>query len=281
VVAPARHNSRSAATTAAPAFTNRSSGGFDAAGRASDLETVQTNAAAQPDGYFKNVWFYRNGYADSSAQGVEGVYTTQVAFSNAVVSNSLTTAQLTNMFPKYHDRNGRGASANGDRNRANTQAVIDKLTNSSNYNVFNVNPGIQVDPYHRLSGLDLRVTNSSAKNLGTNGVVPSYRGLNADATYVGAVRDNMWMRGWTISDKLGIYSGSSIDPEFVISVNGSQNPVIKFTSDAGVKYVLERSTDNKTYTKVATIEAVAGLNQYPDTSTTVGASPKFYRLIAL
>ena len=89
------------------------------------------------------------------------------------------------------------------------------------------------------------------------------------------------MRGWTISDKLGIYSGSSIDPELVISVNGAQNPVIKFTSDAGVKYVLERSTDNKTYTRVATIEAVAGLNQYPDTSTTVGASPKFYRLIAL
>jgi len=261
--------------------TNRSSGGFDAAGRASDLETVQTNAAALPDGYFKNVWFYRNGYADSSAQGVEGVYTNQAAFSNAVVSNSLTAANLTNMFPKYHDRNGRGASANGDRNRANTQAVIDKLTNSSNYNVFNENPGIQVNAYHRLSGLDLRVTNSTAKNLGTNGVVPSYRGLNPDATYVGAVRDNMWMRGWTISDKLGIYSGSSIDPELVISVNGAQNPVIKFTSDAGVKYVLERSTDNKTYTRVATIEAVAGLNQYPDTSTTVGASPKFYRLIAL
>ena len=264
--------------------TNRSSGGFDAAGRANDLQTAQTNAAALPDGYFKNVWFYRNGYADSSRAGVEGVYTTQAAFSNAVVSNSLTTANLTNMFPKYHELNGRGASANGDRNRANTQAVIDKLTNSSNYNVFNENPGIQVNPYHRLSGLDLRVTNSSAKNLGANGVVPSYRGLNADATFVGAVRDNMWMRGWTISDKLGIYSGSSIDPEFVISVNESQNPVITFRSDAqdaGVKYLLERSNDNKTYTKVATITAVAGLNVYPDTSTTVGPAPKFYRLIAL
>jgi hypothetical protein len=262
--------------------TNRSSGGFDAANRGNDLVTADTGAAALPDGYFKNVWFYRNGYADSTAQGVEGVYATQAAFSNAVVSNSLTTAQLTNMFPKYHDRNGRGASANGDRNRANTQAVIDKLTNSSNYNVFNENPGIQVNPYHRLSGLDLRVTNSSAKNLGASGAVPSYRGLNADATFVGAVRDNMWMRGWTISDKLGIYSGSSIDPEFVISVNESQNPVIRFASPTnGLKFVLEKSRDNKTYNKVATIEAVNGDNTYPDTSTTNGPSPWFYRLIAL
>jgi hypothetical protein len=260
--------------------TNRSSGGFDAADRGNDLVTADTGAAALPDGYFKNVWFYRNGYADSSAQGVEGVYTNQAAFSNAVVSNNISAAGLTNMFPKYHDRNGRGASANGDRNRANTQAVIDKLTNSSNFNVFNQNPGIQVNPYHRLSGLDLRVTNSSAKNLGTNGVVPSYRGLNADATFVGAVRDNMWMRGWTLSDVLGIYSGSAIVPEFILSVEGS-TPVITFTSDAGVKYVLEKSNDNKTYTKVATIEAVAGSNVYRDTLTTVGGTPKFYRLIAL
>ena len=264
--------------------TNRSSGGFDAADRGSDLVTADTGAAALPDGYFKNVWFYRNGYADSANAGVEGVYTNRADFVTAVASNTLSAAGLTNMFPKFHDRNGRGASVNGDRNRANTQAVINKLTNSSNYNVFNTDPGIGVNPYHRLSGLDLRVTNSSAKNLGTNGVVPSYRGLNADATFVGAVRDNMWMRGWTISDKLGIYSGSSIDPEFVISVNESQNPVITFRSDAqdaGVMYLLERSNDNKTYTKVATITAVAGLNNYEDTSTTVGPAPKFYRLIAL
>ena len=146
--------------------------------------------------------------------------------------------------------------------------------------MFDANPGVNVSPYHRLSGLDLRISASSARTL-ANSALPSYRGLNNDATFVGAVRDNMWMRGWTITDALGVYSGSQFVPDVTISVNGSSQPVITFGGEAGVKYVVEASTDNKTYTKVQTVSASAGNNTVTDTARTVGSTPLFYRVIAL
>jgi hypothetical protein len=127
--------------------------------------------------------------------------------------------------------------------------------------------------------MDLRVTADAAKNLG-NSALPSYRGLNNDASFVGAVRDNMWMRGWTLGDRLGIYSGTQIVPDVVVSVVGS-TPSITFGGEAGVKYVVEVSTDNKTYTKVRTVTATAGNNTVTDSLNTVGSSPLYYRVIAL
>jgi hypothetical protein len=257
----------------------RTSGGFDAAGRASDLVTTDTNAPSGPDGLYNNTWFFRNGYADSSAVGVNGAYGSKSAFDTAFASG-LPASSAANRFPDSHDRSGRGSSTNTSVNRANTAAVQAEITKASNYNVFDQNPGVNVSPYHRLSGLDLRISVSSARTL-ANSALPSYRGLNSDATFVGAVRDNMWMRGWTIGDRLGIYSGTQIVPEVIISANSSSQPVITFGGESGVKYVVEVSTDNKTYTKVTTVSATAGNNTYTDTARTVGSTPLFYRVIAL
>ena len=164
-------------------------------------------------------------------------------------------------------------------NRANTPAVQAEITKAANHNVFDTDPGVVVSPYHRISGLDLRVTASAARTLANN-ALPSYRGLNSEASFVGAVRDNMWMRGWTLGDKLGIYSGSQIVPEVVVSVVGS-TPSITFGGEQGYKYVVEVSTDNKTYSKVRTVTATAGNNTVVDSARTVGTSPLFYRVIAL
>ena len=256
----------------------RTNGGFDAAGRGGDLTTT-TNAPSGPDGLYNNTWFFRNGYADSSAVGVNGAYTNKAGFDTAFASG-LPASSTANRFPDSHDRNGRGASANGDLNRANTAAVQAEITRTNNYNVFDTYPGLTaINPYHRLSGLDFRVT-GTAKNL-TNSALPSYRGLNDEATFVGAVRDSMWMRGWTLGDQLGIYSGSVIVPDLIISANGSNQPVITFSGETGVKYVLEVSSDNKTFTKVRTVEATTGNNEVTDTSRTVGSNPLFYRVYAL
>lgn len=257
----------------------RTSGGFDAAGRASDLTTADSGAASGPDGLYNNTWFFRNGYADSSAVGVNGAYASKSDFDTAFASG-LPASSAANRFPDSTDRNGRGTSTNGTVGRANTPAVQAEITKASNYNVFDQNPGVNVSPYHRLSGLDLRITNSTARAL-SNSALPSYRGLNSDATFVGAVRDNMWMLGWTIGDRLGIYSGSQILPGVLLSANGSGNPVITFGGETGVKYVVEVSTDNKAYTKVTTVSATAGNNTYTDTARTVGSTPLFYRVIAL
>jgi hypothetical protein len=91
----------------------------------------------------------------------------------------------------------------------------------------------------------------------------------------------MWMRGWTITDKLGIYSGSQIVPDVTVTANGSSQPVVTFGGEAGINYVVEVSTDNKTYTKVQTVSASAGNNTVTDTARTVGSTPLFYRVIAL
>jgi hypothetical protein len=256
----------------------RTNGGFDAAGRGGDLTTT-TNAPSGPDGLYNNTWFFRNGYADSSAVGVNGAYTNKAGFDTAFASG-LPASSTANRFPDSHDRNGRGASANGDLNRANTAAVQAEITRTNNYNVFDTYPGLTaINPYHRLSGLDFRVT-GTAKDL-PNSALPSYRGLNNEATFVGAVRDNMWMRGWTLGDQLGIYSGSQIVPDLIISANGSSQPVITFSGESGVKYVLEVSSDNKTFTKVRTVQATTGNNVVTDTSRTVGSTPLFYRVYAL
>ena len=257
----------------------RTAGGFDAAGRAGDLSTADTGAASGPDGIYNNTWFFRNGYADSTAVGVNGAYSTKAAFDTAFASG-LPASTAANRFPDSTDRSGRGTSANGTVGRANTAAVQAEITKAGNYNVFDANPGVSVSPYHRLSGLDLRITNPAAKIL-ANSALPSYRGLNSDASFVGAVRDNMWMRGWTIGDRLGIYSGSQLVPDVVISANGSNQPVITFGGEANVRYVVEVSTDNKTYTKVQTVSASAGNNTVTDTARTVGSTPLFYRVIAL
>ena len=255
----------------------RTSGGFDGAGRASDLVTADNGNAGGPDGLYNNTWFFRNGYAGSSRAGVNGVFATKDLFDAAV--NNLPATTSANRFPNCTDSSGRGASPEGTANRANSAAVQAEINKTSNYNVFDTNPGVTVSPYHRISGLDLRVTADAAKNL-ANSALPSYRGLNNDATFVGAVRDNMWMRGWTLGDKLGVYSGAQIVPEVVVSVAGS-TPSITFGGEAGFKYVVEVSTDNKTYTKVRTVTATAGNNTVTDPVNTVGSSPLYYRVIAL
>ena len=255
----------------------RTSGGFDAAGRAADLVTSDIGPANGPDGLFNNVWFFRNGYADSTANGVNGAYTNRADFQSAFTSG-LPASTAANRFPASTTSGGRGATANFT-NRANISQVQTEITKAANYNVFDQNPGVSVSPYHRLS-LDLRISDSSARTL-ANSALPSYRGLNSDATFVGAVRDNMWMRGWTIGDRLGIYSGSQIVPEVSVAANSSSQPVITFGGETGVKYVVEVSTDNKTYTKVTTVSATAGNNTYIDTARTVGSTPLFYRVIAL
>jgi hypothetical protein len=256
----------------------RTNGGFDGAGRASDLVTTNNGAADGPDGLYNNTWFFRNGYAAATTVGVNGVYSNRTAF-NANINN-LPTTTASNRFPNSHDRNGRGTSANGDINRANTAAVQDEITKTNNYNVFDSYPGLTaISPYHRLSGLDFRVT-GTAKDL-PNSTLPSYRGLNNEATFVGAVRDNMWMRTWTLGDTLGIYSGSVIVPDVTVTAGLGNKPVITFGGESGVKYVVEVSTDNKTYTKVTTLQATVGNNSYTDTARDLGPNPLFYRVIAL
>lgn len=260
----------------------RSSGGFDGAGRAMDLTTTDNGPSDAPDGRFNNCWFYRCGLAKGTAFGSDGKYASKTSFDAAYNAGTAgwDTATDANLFPVKYDRSGRGAAADGTQSRCNSASVVTQLKSASNYNVFNQNPGVIVNPYTRISGMDLRITDSAARDL-ANSSIPSVRGLNSGETFVGAVRDNMWMRGWTLADKLGAFAGSQIVPDVIVTANSSSQPVITFGGEAGVKYVIEVSTDNKFFVPVTTVLAVAGNNPYTDAARTVSAAPIYYRVIAL
>jgi len=261
----------------------RTNGGFDGADRGMDLVSTNNGASDAPDGRFHSCVFFRNGLADNSgAVGEVGKYSNNTAFQLAVTNDSTGyfVASNANLFPTEHRRNQRGANSNGETNRANTAAVIAQLTNASNYNSFNTDPGLNVNPYTRLSGLNMRPSATAARSL-ANSAIPNVRGLNTNATFAGAVLDNAWMRGWTISDKLGLWAGTQYVPEVQISVSGTY-PKITFGAAANISYVVERSNDNKSYVAIATVPGGdAGNVDVTDTATSVGSSPVFYRVIGL
>jgi len=261
----------------------RTNGGFDGAGRAVDLVTATDAASDAPDGRFHSCMFFRNGLADNSgADGEVGKYANIAAFQLAVSTNTngYFVASNDNLFPSEQRRSQRGAASDGNTNRANTAAVIAQLTNASNYNSFNTDPGLNVNPYTRLSGLNMRPSATAARSL-ANSSIPNVRGLNTNATFAGAVLDNAWMRNWTISDKLGLWAGTQYAPVVRVSKSGT-NPMITFGAAANIGYVVERSTDNKSYVPIATVPGGAAANvDVVDTATTLGSSAVYYRVIAL
>ena len=262
----------------------RTTGGFDGAGKAGDLSTDDNGPAANTDGLYKNVWFHRCGLLDRTTAGVNGKYADVAALNAAIAVDSVAalTASDTNLFPDQTDRKERGAATTGIPVRANIALVQTELKSIANNNKFNLDPGLIVPIHHRITGIDLRVTADAAKNL-VGSALPSYRGINSDASFVGAVRDNMWMRGWTMADKAGLFKPEAVQivPEVVVSQNSSSQPVITFGGELGVKYMVEVSTDNRTYTKIATVTATAGNNAVTDTVRTVGNGLLLYRVIAL
>jgi hypothetical protein len=261
----------------------RTSGGFDAAGKADDLVTAQTGAPSKPDGLFNNVWFYRNGLAKNN-YAANCKYASLAALNADIASvgeAAAFTASDANLFPTSSDRKDRNGNANSTSHRANIQAVIDQVKDAGNYNVFNTSPGLAVPTLHRLSGIDLRPTTAAAKTL-ANSAIPNRRGINPNANYAGAVRDNMWMRGWTYADTAaGIFAGAQILPDVSVSVNGSGNPVVTFGGEPTVSYSVERSLDGRTFTPINYIaSAAAGNNSYTDTSRVLDSSAVLYRVIA-
>ena len=270
---------------------NRTTGGFDAAGRASDLVTAQTGAPGEKDGLFNNVWFFRDGLLDTGAAGVNGKYPSLADLNSAVTANPTTyyvATDDTNLFPDRTDRTERGASSNGTAVRANIADMITVIKQSNGVK-FDQNPGVLVPLNHHLSGIDIKPSNSAARDL-TGSALPNYdtagttkttRSLVTGATFVGAVRDSSWFRGWNFASQSGCFANSAVAivPTVTIAKTAGGNPQINFGAETGVKYSLEVSTDNKSFVPVTVLE---GANlPYTDASKTVGTTALYYRAIAL
>jgi hypothetical protein len=268
----------------------RGTGGFDAAGRASDLVTAQTGAPGEKDGLFNNVWFYRSGLLDTGAAGVNGKYTSLAALVADVTANPTTfwVAADSALFPDRASRTERGASTNGVDVRANHADMI-TVVKASNGVKFDQDPGVTVPYNHRLSGIDIKPTAAAARDLAANqlpnydtaGTTKTTRSLVTGASFVGAVRDSSWFRGWNFASQSGCFANSAVAivPTVVVSKSVSGNPVVSFGAETGVKYSLEVSTDNKSFVPVTVLQS-ANL-PYTDASKTVGTTALYYRAIAL
>jgi len=268
----------------------RTSGGFDAAGRASDLVTAQTGAPGEKDGLFNNVWFFRTGLLDNDFVGVNGKYASLAALNTAISTDAnWWIASDSNLFPDQTDRTERGASTNGVAVRANIADMITAIKGSNGVK-FDQDPGVTVPLTHHLSGIDIKPTASAARDLGVGNQLPNYdtagttkttRSLVTGASFVGAVRDSSWFRGWNFASQSGMFANTAVAivPTVVVSKSVSGNPVVNFGAETGVKYSLEVSTDNKSFVPVTVVE---GANlPYTDASKTVGTTALYYRAIAL
>ena len=273
----------------------RTSGGFDAAGRASDLVTAQTTAPGEKDGLFNNVWFFRAGLLDNDFVGVNGKYASLAALNTAISTDAnWWIASDSNLFPDQTDRTERGAATNGTAVRANIADMITVIKGSNGVK-FDQDPGVTVPLNHHLSGIDIKPTASAARDVADN-QLPNYdtqingvattrttRSLVTGASFVGAVRDSSWFRGWNFASQSGCFANSAVAivPSVTVSVNSQTlNPIVDFTtSSSDVMYSLEVSVDNKSFVPVTVLKS-ANL-PYTDTAKTVGATPVFYRVIAL
>ena len=274
----------------------RTSRGFDGANRASDLVTGQTGGPGEKDGLFNNVWFFRNGLLDNDFVGVNAKYPTLTALidaktvGNANYNSNWWIASDSNLFPDQTDRSERGASSNGAAVRANIADMITVIKGSNGVK-FDQDPGVTVPLDHHLSGIDIKPTTSAARDLGTGNQLPNYdtagvkttRSLVRDASFVGAVRDSSWFRGWNFASESGCFLDSAVPiiPKVALSMDSvTLNPLVTFdTLTADVKYSLEVSTDNESFVPVAVLKR-ADL-PYKDTTKTVGSNLLIYRVIAL
>jgi hypothetical protein len=103
-------------------------------------------------------------------------------------------------------------------------------------------------------------------------------------THIGAVRDNAWYVTWTMLGQSGLLASTeaSIEPPVIVSANGA-NARVSFPSLTGVKYSVERSTDNKKFESIAIVDGNNGTYNYDDSAAAgqINSTPKFYRVLAL
>jgi len=272
----------------------RTTGGFDAAGRGSDLVTAQAGAPGEKDGSFNNVWFYRSGLLDTGASGVNGKYASLTALNDAIAADptnaSWWKAADTALFPDRTARTERGATTNGTDVRANHADMI-AVVKASNGVKFDENPGVSVPLSHHLSGIDITPTAAAARDLAvsqlpnynTAGTTKTTRSLVTGASFVGAVRDSSWYRGWNFASQSGCFADTAVAivPKVTLSKDSTTgNPLVNFTtSNSDVKYSLEVSTDNKAFVPVTVLKS-SDL-PYKDTARTVSEGLLIYRVIAL
>ncbi|MBL9130799.1 MAG: hypothetical protein JNG86_06345 [Verrucomicrobiaceae bacterium] len=143
------------------------------------------------------------------------------------------------------------------------------------------------------NGLDPRIKQGVAARVTDEANPALADSYFADLRFNGCMRDNTMLGGWSILESLQLLVAANVDrPEVTLTSSGT-NPVVSFAADpdeagAGdnVLYVIERSSDLRTWTPVVSIKdgdagdtGAAGTITYTDTLATIGSTPVHYRVI--
>lgn len=128
-------------------------------------------------------------------------------------------------------------------------------------------------------GFDPRTSGASA--LTADGTATTPAGF-VDVDYAGAMVHNNFLSGWSVLEYLSVLPATNTArPLLTIGTSGT-NPTVTFsTAGAAVKYVIEKSTDGKTWTVLTTTPVSnASSITHTDTTTTLGSAVQ-YRAYAL
>lgn len=253
--------------------------GYDGSG--TTITGLADTSNGKPYGEIKgNVW-YRCGLAYSSGG--------TVALADITSGNKIATRAQ--MFRPSTARNAGGASDTQIEaifGSAITSLSTTGSTALNNNNHVNLDPGFTVPLSGRITQGSLAFTPSAStvKN-GAFTINRSRAPQLADLTvapHIGAVRDNAWYATWTMLGQSGILASTeeTIEPVVTVTKNGS-NARISFLTETGVKYSVERSTDNKKFESIAIVDGNNSQYNYDDSAVagTVNSTPKFYRVLAL
>ena len=265
--------------------TTGTAAGYDGSGK----NIVGENDASQgrPYGEIKgNVW-YRCGLALNSAA-------TGTPFTLAQIQTASKIASRAQMFRPSTSRSSSGASdAAMETILGSGLGTLSDLGSTAllNNNHVNLDPGFAVPLVGRIAqnSLSFTPTSTTVRDGGfaiNRDRAPQLSRLTP-APHIGAVRDNAWYLKWTMLGKSGILKTgddgeASIEPLVTVVANGA-NARVTFPSLTGVKYSVERSTDNKVFESIAIVDGNGGTYAYDDSDVAKGVingTPKFWRVLA-
>ena len=264
--------------------TTPSSLGYDDSGY--NVLGIATPGNGRPFGEIKgNIW-YRCGlaYSPDSQNASKTTYTLAQVDSASKIA---TAGQLGFL------QNGRnGASIGSTAVTAIFGSAIDSLSTSSHTvlkdnNIVNLDPGYTIPLAGRITQNTLSFIPSASlvKDGGYDMDLTRAPQLSdlTEAPHVGAVRSNPWYAGWSMLSQSGLLRSSDSKAKNVdnlaIEVSGS-DLLVKFDTEDGVKYSVERSTDNRKYAQFATVTGTGSRATVTELATAPGSTPKFYRVIA-
>ncbi len=127
----------------------------------------------------------------------------------------------------------------------------------------------------RVISLDPRPANDALVSVGT---APA-DGFFTPAPYRGAFSpNNNWLEGWTAADAYGMLANTGSNPSHPADTEFNMTATTFFSTDSGVLYTVEESSDQKTWSPIATVTGDGSLMSVTDLEEFDSA--KFYRAIA-